>query len=229
MIEKHVVWLPQLKLAYFRIPKAANSSIRYILAKHQCLTSQRGLRPSNDAFWLEQDKAVAQLLTPTDFISDPEAVRSWSFTFVRNPLARLYSCWNNKVIENRGAMSRRFLNMGVTHGMSFEDFVDCVVASPDDACDIHVRSQVAILTLDGHVLPNFVGRVESIAPDWKHVRYEARIRNAPGLGTMQQRNVRKSVQSDIMFELSKTVRDKIMWRYRQDFEFFYPRSIRKMA
>lgn len=227
-IERHVVWSPRYRFGYYRVPKAANSSIRFILAKKLRLSAPESLRPNNDAFWTQLPADQARLMTPADFLADPDTGRGWSFTFVRHPVARLYSCWNNKVIENTGEMSRRFTDMGVTRGMGFAEFVDRVAAAPDDSCDIHVRSQTAILTLDGHVLPDFVGRVENITADWKHIRYEIQMRSGLKLGPMQQRNVRNNTQADVMFDMARPVRRKILDRYLADFEMFYPSHIRKM-
>ncbi|WP_172300531.1 sulfotransferase family 2 domain-containing protein [Pseudoruegeria sp. HB172150] len=221
-LERHYLLLPGAGLAYCRIPKAANSSVRFLLAKQFRLASpDPGLRPNQDRYWLTLPAAQAVTLTAADYAALPADRRPWCFTLVRNPVARLYSAWNNKVIENR-ALSRRFLDMGVTSGMGFDAFVDRVAASPDESCDIHVRSQMAILAGNGRLLPDFIGRVEKITADWSHIRYELRARRGLRLPALPHKNARAEVQADIAQRIAPDVLRKIAARYRADFEQLYP-------
>lgn len=227
--ERHYMLLPQLNLAYARVPKAANSSIRFLLATRFGLEPpDPGLRPNKDRFWTDQPPDKARSLTVEEFAAlQSGRDRPWCFSVVRNPVSRLYSAWNNKVIENADLdLSGKFREMGVTAGMDFADFVDCVVASPDDKCDIHVRSQMAILSDgEGRILPDFIGRVETINPDWNHIRYEIRVRCARRIKPLPRKNVRAEVQPNVADTLPAPVLRKIIDRYREDFERFYPREL----
>ena len=71
----------------------------------------------------------------------------FSFSFVRNPFDRLVSAYNNKILELDevpGPMQK----MGLTHAMPFNDFLDVVADTSDEALDVHLLPQSSILCLD---------------------------------------------------------------------------------
>ena len=233
--ERHYLVLPQLGLAYCRVPKAANSSVRYLLARRfgfKAPETEPNLVPNKDRFWTGQPPGGAHCLTPAEFaLLQAGADRPWCFSIVRNPVSRLYSAWNNKVLERRPdrPLPARFREMGVTPGMDFAAFVDRVAETVDDNSNIHIRSQSSILTLDGRVLPDFVGRVETIVPDWNHIRYEVRVRLGRRIPPLWPRNVRIRAQPDIAADLPRPVLAKIIDRYHDDFTRFYPHELRRLA
>ncbi|MFY0691453.1 MAG: sulfotransferase family 2 domain-containing protein [Paracoccaceae bacterium] len=224
-IERHFIWLKPDDIAYCRVPKAANSAIRFLLADafgvRPSAPDGLEMRPNNDRFWLHVPPKTARSLTRKQYVQGFPHARGWSFSFVRHPVSRLYSCWNNKVMEN-SPLSRRFQKMGVVHGMSFADFVARVAQSDDAHCDIHVRAQFAILALGGRILPDFIGRVEQIGPDWAHVQMEVRARTGRALPDLVPRNVRAKASPDIAQTIDPHTLGLIRERYRDDFKHFYP-------
>lgn len=219
-VERHYLVVPRLHLAYARVPKAANSTIRYRLAADLGLR-RPGRRPSNDAFWLDQPDDVARCLTRLQFARLPRDSRPWCFTVVRHPVARLWSAWNNKVQENQ-ILSARFRAMGVDRGLSFEEFVVRVAETPDAACDIHVRSQWAILALGDRLLPDHVARVESLGPDWEAIRSRVLAEGGPHLGDLGARNVRVGATPDVAGRIAPDTLALIRTRFAADFAAFYP-------
>ena len=133
--ERHYLVLPQLGLAYCRVPKAANSSVRYLLARRfgfKAPEAEPNLVPNKDRFWTGQPPGVAHCLTPADFaLLQAGADRPWCFSIVRNPVSRLYSAWNNKVLErrpDRPLPARLFLNSRISSDKSLcLDSVDDVL------------------------------------------------------------------------------------------------------
>ena len=91
MRERHYLVLPQLGLAYCRVPKAANSSVRYLLARRfgfKAPEAEPNLVPNKDRFWTGQPPGVAHCLTPADFaLLQAGADRPWCFSIVRNPFS----------------------------------------------------------------------------------------------------------------------------------------------
>jgi hypothetical protein len=160
-------------------------------------------------------------MTPERFVREGHAARCWTFSFVRHPVARLYSCWNNKVIEN-DTLSPRFAAMGVRPGMPFAAFVQAVAETPDDRCDIHVRSQSGILEHHGRLVPDFVGRVERIEADWATVAERIEARTGVAMGRLGERNMRMRTCKNVALTLPEKVQARIVERYRRDFELFYP-------
>lgn len=215
---RHVNWLRDPDIAYFRIGKAANSSIRTLLAQSFDLPQPSGLRPAKNQFWIQQPRVST--LTTAAFVLHPGARNTWSFSFVRHPVARLYSCWNNKVVENE-ELGAQFLRMGITQNMDFDDFAACVAATPDHQADIHVRSQASILTWRGRVVPSFVGRVESVEADWETVRSSVADRTGVDMGALLKRNVRVGAGLEVADTIAPKTQDLIRRRYAEDFRLFY--------
>jgi len=218
--DRHFLILPGLHLAYARVPKAANSTIRYRLAADLGLRAT-GRRPSNDAFWLDRPHEVARCLTRLQFARLAPTDRPWCFTVVRHPVARLWSAWNNKVLQN-DAVSARFVAMGVATGIGFDDFVACVAATPDADCDIHVRSQWEILALGNRLLPDHVARVESLDNDWQAIRDRVASQGGARLGELGARNVRVAATPDVAAQIAPATLRRIHDRYAADFAAFYP-------
>lgn len=225
LAERHYIWMPALGIAYARVPKAANSSIRAALARQIAPEAlPEGLAPQQDRFWHALARPLARPLTRRQFAAQAAQHGIWSFSFVRDPVARLYSAWTNKVIENPdpGAGLRA---LGVRPGMRFEAFAACIAESPDAGADVHVRSQSAILVLGGRVLPSFIGRVEAMAQDWAHLRHEVRLRGGPDLGPLGHRNRRAGAGPELADTLPPATLAAIRARYLEDFRRFYPERL----
>ena len=112
-----------------------------------------------------------------DFIADhPYSVRIPSnltndffrFAFVRDPRARLVSCWRDKILRPRGAEARTLgLALEVRESLQdFGDFVQYVVDQDPATCDHHFRPQTRLVDVD-HV--DFVGRFENFEHDLRTV------------------------------------------------------------
>lgn len=226
--ERHFICLPGLGLAYARVPKAANSSIRAALARHLPPDARpAGLAPRHDLFWHRLPPEAGRALTRKQFAAQAPRQGLWAFTFVRDPVARLYSAWNNKVIEN-AAPGAGLAALGVEHGMSFEAFVACIARSSDAGCDVHVRSQSALLVLRERVLPDFIGHVETLAQDWAQLRAQVQARGGPDLGPLGQHNRRVGARPEIADTLAPATLAAIRTRYLEDFRRFYPASLARI-
>ncbi len=108
----------------------------------------------------------------------------FKFAFVRDPWDRLVSCYLDKFApDDRPApkiAKMRYKGANLYKGMSFREFAEGVCEIPDEEASPHFRSQYIGLTagVDGRLLPDFVGRFESLREDFAHV---ARKIGAPGL------------------------------------------------
>jgi hypothetical protein len=147
-----IVW-DDLRLVYLRVPKSANSSIRHSIpgGKQRRIDVQR----------LEQ-RFPGYL----------------SFSFVRNPWARLVSIWCEK-IQPEPVTDRYFLDgvhrgfvkcrLPMRAGMPFEEFAEVTCAYSDPKTEKHLKSQSYFLVRGGGIVPRFLGRVESMADDWRRL------------------------------------------------------------
>jgi hypothetical protein len=180
-----VIVCRNLPLIYLTIPKSACTTIKNLL------------------YWLDTGQVFAQPLAihkmmrdgllPDTFVPMGEDCDSFirhrrvSFTFVRNPLSRVYSCFNDKVFHQSphsfGWLRKRLIN---DYGMAFDD-VERGYSSSEHSDNFKrflffVRDNIAGKTsakLDGHWLPqagiirrysklmniDVIGKVESYESD----------------------------------------------------------------
>lgn len=93
------------------------------------------------------------------------------FAFVRDPYARAYSCWKDKIVapadHDVPFLFGAFPNL--RPGMPFATYLAAVAEIPDEQADPHFASQASLLCLGGRVVPDFVGRFERFATDWRAV------------------------------------------------------------
>lgn len=129
---------PRSRLLYFPIPKAGSSTIIRALAEHE------GVAPEWSAFEIVRPK-------------DPRAEfpNFTAFTVVRNPWARLASCYRDKIVGvmdghegGRVELYNGFQRYKQMFGfdlfwldMEFDQFVRRVYWIPDFGADNHIRSQ----------------------------------------------------------------------------------------
>lgn len=211
--------LPGLKLAYGRVPKAANSSIKTVLARHVPVDPDIDERPGRDRFWMRGADGAA-------FMADAGEVAHrddlFVFAFVRDPFDRLASCYVNKILKAK-TFPPLFSALGLTPGMSFDLFTARVAEIPDAIADDHFRSQAAMLIRHGRVVPSFVGRFESLAADWERLGGLVAARSGLVLGELPHINARRSGTDDLPeLYADEAVVARVRRRYAADFAAFYP-------
>jgi len=151
-----------MKLGYISIPKCASSSIRNHLTQHQQQSCEitKNLSKSDLKFCAKTS------LSPRQIIELREEF--YLFSFVRNPLSRLYSCYRDKVVNNARRRDRCSLSpYQINFGMSFDEFVSRVVEIPDKIADQHFRSASSFLMHKGELLVDYVGKFEQFNDDWE--------------------------------------------------------------
>ena len=87
-----------------------------------------------------------------------------SFTFMRDPVARLLSLYKEKVTQS---LHPPLAAVGVRREMDFGAFVETLSAVPDREADDHFRSQSAMIAEDGRVFVDLVApvaRLDQIMP-----------------------------------------------------------------
>lgn len=145
-----VVW-DAPRLVYLRVPKSGNTSI--------CNALPNGERRKVD---------IRRL---------PRMLPGYrSFTFIRNPWARLVSTHAQKIQAEpvndhffQDGVHRGFVRLGLPMycGMPFEAFAEVACGWNDEKTEKHLKSQSWFVVRDGVLIPDFVGRVESMCEDWK--------------------------------------------------------------
>ena len=149
----------------------------------------KGTKTTSDKFWQLETNQETELIT----LRRARKYRRshFSFSFVRNPFDRLIAAYNNKVIENE-APPQPMQNMGITHGMSFEAFLDVLIDTPLKKYDVHVLPQSQLICIGDQIVPKFVGRVEQIDEHWAELRDILARKGITVMESLPQKNVRRS-------------------------------------
>jgi dermatan 4-sulfotransferase 1 len=193
-----VVYWKQYDLVYIRVPKCGNRSIRKAI-------------PDPEYHRVDLTRLAKVLPGST------------SFSFVRNPWARLVSTWTNKIGDpgtNRETMidgvHRGFVekHLPMRGGMPFDEFAEVACAFPDAKTEKHLRSQSSFLVRGGEVIPDFLGRVETMAADWE--RLAVRTGVTERVGHLNNSRSKAPYAERYDARLRELVRD----RYAEDIETF---------
>ncbi len=216
---EHYIVIPALGLGYGRVPKVANSMLKRQMARAAGIESRFPDGFSKDRDW-RTNRPDAFLVTAA------ELRRRWPdlfvFAFVRDPLSRLASCYRSKVSEAR-RFSDAFRREGLTPNTSFPDFVAHVARRSDWRCNVHYRPQAAILTRRGALVPDFIGRFETLREDWQRLSDLLEDRGHAALPPLPRRhNDRPIVQAHDYFADDPALAALARTRYREDYRLFYP-------
>ena len=216
---EHFILFRDLPLMYGRVPKVANSSIKVALCKLLSNRPEEGLRKSSDRFWRENTHGETTLVTPQQ-ARDLHSSH-FSFSFVRNPFDRLVAAYNNKLIEIQ-EVPLPMRKMGLSHGMPFDRFIDCLSATASEEMDNHIRPQSDLLFDGDRLVPKFVGRMEHMRRHWRKLRRRMTLEQLPPIGRLPTKNVRRKGKSDIHLFFTKTALiDRVLDIYEKDFQTFY--------
>lgn len=213
--------LPKHRLVYARIPKAANTSIKYTL--HDFLFGpQEDIKKqvTRDIYWQQHKSAL------TDFLDIKALQKNYSdffvFSFVRNPFCRIASCYYEKIAqrEQRGLPSA-FQGKGFREGMSFHDFVEHIASIKDKNANEHFCSQSSMLQYRGVAVCDFIGRVENMDADWTSLQKQTQTKlgfSLPPIRKVHQASNRPKTAEMYDAGLIRTVKE----RYASDFDLYYP-------
>ena len=221
--DRHIIVLKDYGVGYARVPKAANTRIKVMLAARLGVlkgAKDEGTKQavSSDRFWLSPPTGGAEMVTPSELARDWPG--TFVFTVVRNPFSRLVSCYESKILAPE-AVSPGMRRSGMTARMRFGEFVETVAATPDRRADIHYRSQADILTHEGAIVPHFIARFEQLPADWERLRAILGEEHGLRLPAWPERRAepdRKRLTSPWTGSLVALVRQ----RYEADFRLFYP-------
>ena len=212
------------KLIYLSNSKVACSSIK---ASMYCLDEQEDYRSVHR---VANAQKHYELSVPYDKYAD-----YYKFTFVRNPFARLVSCYVNKLHEDRAKLGvtmqrlyfSRYLFGYLNVDKGFRNWAKRVCRIPDKYADRHFVGQSYLLhDKEGHLLVNHVFNFENLARDYEPIREKY------GLAPLPHYN--KTSKGNWMDYYDLSTARAVYRRYRQDIEQFgyqetYEKLLRHIA
>lgn len=155
MSDPNHVALPKHDTVFMLLPKIANTSIKIALLKAQGFPIPGKVHKENKL----------------SYVSTREAKQfTHRVAFVRDPLTRLASCYQDKIVEQSdGHFLPGLKKYGLSPNMSFLSFIEHVANVTDDQASgagQHFRSQTYSLCEGDKAIPNLIGRFERLDDDW---------------------------------------------------------------
>lgn len=179
MADPNTLLIHECKLCLMLICKAGNSSIKWAVAEAMGLSGTH----RTDLHWPTPNKMDVKRYRDVDGYR--------AIAVVRHPLARLLSCWQDKVADPARfhAPFRRKYGRRVAPGMSFDAWVRFVASIEDGMADQHFRSMAwDLCDHDGVPIPEVL---EIERPDWWEL-LRGEIRGHCGLDIGPERRVNVS-------------------------------------
>jgi hypothetical protein len=171
--------LPEHKVIYVTVPKAASTRIRRTLARVEGRLS-RSLDTSRRPKY--RGPYGPRNITIGSFFRLATSDHTLRFSFVRNPYARAVSCWADKFSGKPLVPGDHFIDIyltvrheidaalpaGADRTLSFADFVPFAAGLARARRDSHLQVQDDILNMPGIEL-DLIGKVESLDADFQRV------------------------------------------------------------
>lgn len=209
MPDPNNIILKRMKVICFCVPKCANTSIKRAFMQ---MLNRTG-----------NPHGQGQFRTISKWTAAYKYRKFFKFAFVRNPYDRLVSCYQNKIADPR--FHYPFARFGFHANTTFREFIETIVKYPDFLADQHFRSQAYELVItddvkEPWVVPDFIGKVENIGPDWEHVIKEVYKISGRRLPKLPRENVDKAHGKPWEDYYDHYLRGLVQKRYAADFEVF---------
>ena len=155
------------------------------------------------------------------FKLQPSILSYYKFSFVRNPWARVYSCWVDKITNQKKFCDIIIISRykGLYPDMPFSEFVNWLSTEEgqDEFADRHWMSQSKLLEVESndiHLL--FIGKLENIESDFKVVARQLSI------GPVILPVLNKTQISSLAYQdhYSDNLKEIIARRYKTDIKRF---------
>lgn len=205
--------LPEKKLIYLEMPKVANSAIKASMLKKEF----------PDAFSIQEES-----LKYTEHNLDSKHRSFYKFTFVRNPMERIVSCYENKYHGDPRSIGisikeyDNYLFGYIKKDRGFANFLFRIALIPDAYKDQHFKPQYRIVyDQDGKKRVNYIGKYERLNEEYQKIarKYD-----------LEQLNVYNETQRKNYMEYYNRWTVYLVYLiYRKDIQYFgYMKEYRKL-
>lgn len=148
------------------------------------------------------------------------------FSYVRNPFARLVSCYNNKICnKNDNWLYVRYmfyaLRYGLSKKISFKDFVVAIEKIPENKRDIHFRTQHSILYKIHKPVEkiDYIWKFENLQED-----FEQNIAQKFSLPSLPKKNTSAKKWQDWRDYYDLKTAEIVYNIYKKDIDTWYPEA-----
>lgn len=219
----------EYKAVYFPIPKVANSSFLSLSADILDKHIPNQYKNENWKPYSFRNNEARIFLKENDIIINNKRFMNlkpstFSFSFVRNPLDRLSSCYNNKLAKEK-INDKHFID-GVAiplarfksfyAGMPFSEFVEVVNEISDEEADMHFKSQHKFLTnMQGDIVVDYIGKFENLEEEFKKIKSQLKLPNDINLP-----HLLKSSNNNFMDYYDAKTKAIALKRYEKDIQMF---------
>lgn len=162
-VDFSMIFSDSKKFVYMKNPKVAGTSIKNTL--YSCVEDSdiKKTKYEDQIMWLK--------LLPNNGLDD-----YFKFTFVRNPWSRAVSIWNY-FVKNRGVPNCTFI-----------EFIEKDYFNFNQSVKNHSISQHILVSYDGTIFVDFIGKIENINCDWYKVSNKINIDAKLGVSNITKHN-----------------------------------------
>lgn len=209
LLDKLVLVNHKYNFIYFRIPKAANSTIvssLYFAETGKVITSLDDIQIIKDTYYNRPSSLSHSQLKKiqNDY---------FKFTFVRNPYTRIIAAYLNKIIPNKNGKCNRvakFLGRSPDTEISFSDFLEYLEQGGINQ-NAHWARQHDLLPIPLEEF-DFIGRTENLTNDLNYVLAHI-FKTKPQIVSVREH---KTNAERMLQELDKKTKNRILKLYKVD-------------
>lgn len=205
--------LPEKRLIYLEMPKVANSAIKASMLNKEF----------PDAFSIQQES-----LKYTEHSLNGKHRNFYKFTFVRNPMERVVSCYENKYHGDQKTIGinikeyDHYLFGYIKKDKGFSNFLFRIALIPDAYKDQHFKPQYKIAyDQNGKKRVNYIGKYERLNEEYGKIAQKYNLAQLNVYNKTQRKNYMEYYNRWTVF--------LVYLIYRKDIQYFgYMKEYRKL-
>jgi len=209
VVHNHI-YLKKERIIFCCLPKVANTSIKFAISEAKKLKKHPVNIHQHPYFQNRTLHSLAAIHSLRQKVPDLLMI-----AIVRNPFARLASCWRSKMWKS----PLRMPELNVPLRCSFEKFAKAVCKQKDINSNMHYRSQHFGMFFKDKFLPTHWYRLENLTPAWKEIQSLSASR---GLILPDIKHTNRSGVKNWRNHYTQEIYQSVRKRFQRDLNLFYP-------